>query len=193
MSGSAVAAAKLLSVVCLAASFCSCSRKPDGQERPAPPRVLTAQAAVFSLPDLFDVTLPGTGRWEPVTNARRLGFSPPAVLLLVNEGQSALIRFSLYESDAVTPRDLIAQFKSQLEAAGYLCRQVIAAVGDDAPASIAFIGPESGSRRGKVFIGRLPGNAGLSVVVIGQWDAAADALVTADFDSIAASLKAPAD
>jgi len=180
---------KLLSAACLVLCLCACSRRPEVGDRPPP--VLEGQTAeVFTLPRLFEVALPGPDRWEAVTNARRLDFSPPAVLLLFGKNEPALIRFSLYESAGVTPRGLLDRFRSQLETAGYRCRPVAVAVRDDDPASLVFTGPEPESRRGKIFIERLPGNPAYSVVLIGQWAAASDAPMTADFDAIAASVKA---
>ncbi len=177
-----------LFLACLAAAS-ACSR--DRTEPPSDPATaVRVKAEVFSLPHLFEVTLPGPDRWEAVTNARRLEFSPPAVLLLFAKREPALIRFSLYDSSGLTPRALLAEFRSQLETAGYRCRGALAASRDDDPVSLAFIGPQPESRRGKIFISRLPGNAALSAVAIGQWSAASDPAMAADFDAIVASLKA---
>ncbi len=176
-------------VACLAA-LSACSRDRSEPAPPAPAADIRIPAEVFSLPHLFEVTLPGTDRWVAVTNARRLEFSPPAVLLLFAKQEPALIRFSLYASAGLTPRTLLAEFRSQLETAGYRCRDVIVPVRDDDPASLAFVGPAPESRRGKIHISRLSGNAELSFVAIGQWSGASDPAMTVDFDSIVASVKA---
>lgn len=162
-----------------------------GQHHSGPAEGPQLTAQVFALPKLFAVTLPEPARWEPVTNARRFEYSPPAVLLLFSTKAPALIRFHVFDPAATAPKEVVAQLAAQLEQSG--CRYGQAAVpGKSAGTGIAFECPGSDPPlKGRIFAGPIPGKEKLAVLAIGIWSSADDPGMAADFDSILGSLKAP--
>jgi hypothetical protein len=180
-------------IVCLSAvglSALSCSR-PREPSQPVSATGLRLAAEAYVLPKLFEVTLPKPDRWEPVTNARRFEYSPPAVLLLFSTKAPALIRFHVFDPSAVAPKEVVSQLAAQLEQIG--CRRRQAAVpgkGDGAAATFDCSASDP-PLRGKILAEPIPGNQQLAVLAIGIWSSDDGPGMLADFDAILGSLKAP--
>jgi len=179
----------LASAVILTARSCSRQREPT---RSVSASGLRLAAEAYVLPKLFEVTLPKPDRWEPVTNARRFEYSPPAVLLLFSTRSPALIRLHVFDPAGIAPKEVVSQLAAQLEQAGCQWRPADIPDRRDGAAVIVFDCQQgSPPLKGKILAERVPGNEKMAVLAIGLWPPADDPGMIADFDAILGSLKTP--